>query len=66
LKPGCSRLPAGVAPDENQGSDDSGSALAVSLLSYPELDHIVDAWPALPEALRAGILAMIAATRKDG
>jgi hypothetical protein len=27
---------------------------------------LLDAWPTLPEALRAGILAMIDAARKDG
>jgi hypothetical protein len=28
--------------------------------------RIIDAWPNLPSALRAGILAMIDAARKDG
>jgi hypothetical protein len=30
-----------------------------------ERQRILDAWPALPAALRAGILAMIAVARKD-
>jgi len=30
------------------------------------LKLILDAWPTLPEALRAGILAMVDAARKDG
>ena len=31
-----------------------------------DLQLIVDAWPTLPEVLRAGMLAMVAAARKDG
>jgi hypothetical protein len=29
----------------------------------PELATVVDAWPTLPEAVRAGMLAMVRATR---
>ena len=29
----------------------------------PDLAEIVDAWPELPEAIRAGILAMVKASR---
>ncbi len=25
----------------------------------PDLQHLIDAWPALPEAIRAGIVAMV-------
>jgi hypothetical protein len=32
----------------------------------PDLARLIHAWPTLPEALRAGILAMIDAARKDG
>jgi hypothetical protein len=31
-----------------------------------DLQHILNDWPTLPEALRAGILAMIEATMRDG
>ena len=31
-----------------------------------DLQPVLDAWPTLPEPLHAGILAMIAATQKDG
>jgi hypothetical protein len=31
----------------------------------PDLARLIDAWPTLPEALRAGILAMIDAACKD-
>ena len=30
------------------------------------MQRFLDAWPTLPIALRAGILAMIAAARKEG
>ena len=29
----------------------------------PDLSRLIDAWPTLPEALRVGILAMIAAAK---
>jgi hypothetical protein len=50
------------SPINSQISNDSSekqAALAVSLPSHPELARVVDAWPMLPEAIRAGILAMI-------
>jgi hypothetical protein len=31
-----------------------------------DLQRVLNAWPTLPPALRAGILAMIDAARKDG
>lgn len=31
----------------------------------PDLGEIIDAWPSLPEAIRAGILAMVRASRAD-
>ncbi len=52
---------------KTQISNDSSEiqkALAVSLPLDPDLARLVDAWPTLPEALRAGILAMIDAARK--
>ena len=44
---------------------DNQAALAVSLPSDPELAHLIEAWPILPEALKAGIMAMIDAARKS-
>jgi len=32
----------------------------------PDLAAIVTAWPTLPEPIRAGILAMVRAARRDG
>jgi hypothetical protein len=32
-------------------------------LADPDLAAVVDAWPALPEAIKAGILAIVKATR---
>jgi hypothetical protein len=30
------------------------------------LQAVIDAWPALPEALKTGILAMIGTAKRDG
>jgi hypothetical protein len=30
--------------------------------SDPDLDAVVEAWPSLPDAIRAGIVAMVRAT----
>ncbi|HEX5102184.1 MAG TPA: hypothetical protein VFV87_00125 [Pirellulaceae bacterium] len=32
----------------------------------PDLAAVVDAWPKLPEAIKAGILAMVTAARRGG
>ena len=69
--------PATPTPQRKSGTPVMASpsfALAHSLAretqKRPEIDtnlqRVLDAWPALPEALRAGILAMIDAARKDG
>jgi hypothetical protein len=39
-------------------------SLAREIEKHPDLQRVLDAWPTLPEALRAGILAMIDAARK--
>ena len=31
----------------------------------PDLAELIDAWPTLPEAIRAGILAMVRAAREE-
>ena len=41
---------------------ESGALDAESRSEDPELGTIIDAWPTLPDALKAGILAMIRAT----
>ena len=54
-----------VDVEENAHSSEraaQGAALGADLLLVDsDLQAIVDAWPALPEAVRAGILAMIGA-----
>jgi hypothetical protein len=55
------------SPVDSQISNDpseSQRALAVPLPSDPELARLIVAWPTLPEALRAGIVAMIDAAKK--
>jgi hypothetical protein len=39
--------------------------LALLTQKTPDLARIIEAWPTLPLALRAGILAMIDAARED-
>ncbi len=33
---------------------------------HPDLAAVVDAWPELPEAIKAGIVAMVKASRRNG
>ena len=42
-------------PAENRLSPD----LSLNLSNHPELADLIRAWPGLPEALRAGITAMV-------
>jgi hypothetical protein len=44
------------------GGAESGAVSARVALSDPDLTAVVNAWPTLPDALKAGILAMIRAT----
>jgi len=38
--------------------------LALLLQKYPDLAGLIEAWPELPEPVKAGILAMIEASTK--
>jgi hypothetical protein len=38
----------------------------LALENSPDLSAVVDAWPMLPEAIRAGILAMVKAASGQG
>ena len=54
-------------PHENTekkgGADQSGAESGAQEAPLdPELAAVVDAWPALPEAIKAGILAMVETT----
>ena len=42
------------------------SCLAFLVEKMPDLARVVKAWPELPEAIKAGILAMVKATRERG
>ena len=45
------------------GGAGSGAESADSVHFGPDLQRVIDAWPRLPEAVRAGVLAMITATK---
>lgn len=53
----------GVDKAKTKANDISLPALAVSLPFDPELARLVEVWPTLPDAIKAGIRAMIDATR---
>lgn len=54
---------AGKAPVSTQGGAESGALNAQTPSLPPDLAGVVDAWPSLPPAIRAGILAMIQAAK---
>jgi len=51
---------------ENPGAAESGAVGAQNTEIDPELAKIVAAWPGLPDAIRAGIVAMVAAAGDAG
>lgn len=64
-----SRFPAGNTPVSHSGGSKSGNKDASFAVSAgvpksvdPDLAAVVAAWPALPAAIRAGVLAMVRAT----
>ena len=60
--PGAEKSPAG--PSRNIISAERGDAMAELISLLPEdLSSVVTAWEELPEAVRAGILAMVSASR---
>jgi hypothetical protein len=53
----------GKAPLSQTGGAESGAIPPDFEQMDPDLQTVIDAWPTLPSALKAGILAMIAAAR---
>jgi hypothetical protein len=47
-------------PSENHLSPD----LSLNVTNHPQLADLIRAWPSLPEALRAGILAMVTSAKQ--
>src|SRR5207302_4392314 len=58
--------PQGCAQQVDPSDADSVFASCLALLRpvFPELALVAEAWPTLPEAVRAGIVAMMRATGK--
>jgi hypothetical protein len=44
--------------------DAASKSPAVAAEIAPDLQALIDAWPALPDAIKAGILAMVAAASR--
>ena len=62
--------PIQISP-ENEGFSQAEAQKQVHSASFlpisdPDLTHIVNAWPTLPEPIRAGIIAMVKATGNGG
>jgi hypothetical protein len=51
----------GKSPTSQSSGAESGALVAGEAQSEPRLSAVVEAWPMLPEAIKAGILAMIRA-----
>ncbi len=49
-----------------RGGAESGALDASDIPVDPELKHLIDVWPNLPNVIRAGILAMIDAAKAGG
>ena len=54
--------PEKTGVSENAGAD-AGAVETKNAHDDADLQAIVDAWPTLPEAIKAGILAMVTAAR---
>jgi hypothetical protein len=50
----------------DQSGAECGALGAQNAPLAPDLAAVVDAWPKLPDAIKAGILAMVLAARRDG
>jgi len=44
---------------------ESGAVGALSAPIHPDLAAVIEAWPRLPEAVRAGIVAMVKAAERE-
>jgi hypothetical protein len=57
--------PSSFSPENqhvcDQGGAKSGARIARAGISDPDLATVLAAWPALPQAIKAGILAMVGA-----
>lgn len=65
LEPGGARggNSKGLENPHSESGADSGAESAISAPNDPGLQTIIDAWPALPPAVKADVLAMV--TRGD-
>ena len=55
----------GKRQEATEGGAKSGAVSADCSPTDPDLAHILDAWPTLPQAVRAGILALVRAAAAE-
>lgn len=65
-----SQIPGSCKGESNQDFQQSPPAEQARLIARsgktdPDLAHLIEAWPGLPDALKAGILAMVKAAVKE-
>ena len=61
-----SPYPPGNSPIATTGAAKSGARDAANQVVEAELLEVIDAWPELPEGVRAGIVAMVEAAKGEG
>ena len=49
-----------------QGGAGSGARAALTAVADPDLAAVVDAWPTLPEVVKAGVMAMVKVVSEKG
>ena len=54
-----------VATTSESRSANRGAEWGAFVRSHPDLAAVVDSWPTLPEAVKAGIVAMVEATQTN-
>ena len=59
----CNPLPEAVSPGNGSDSEEVTTTAITTAVADPALAQVVEAWSSLPPAVRAGILAMVEASR---
>jgi len=63
MEPGESNRPDSADSSRNLAGSPAGDAKSDAVVADPVLRQLLEVWPTLPEAIKAGILAMIGVAR---